>query len=201
MFWNKKDSKDSLPDLPPMKAPLRPAFDLPSHPDEHPAHEMDDDMPEKHGLPAFPDSPTQRGFSQTAIKEAITQDQIPEEEPEQHFPPAAAAIRTTELDSMSAMPAPRKFTLEEPPMPPAERTFTPPRRPAQKPNETFVKIERFNSAHKSLTSIRKKIDELDSSLRKIREVKLREEQELSSWEKEVASLKSRLQEVNDSLFE
>lgn len=195
MFWNKKDSKGGLPDLPPLKTPLKPAFDFPSDL-EHQKDDFEEENSESHGLPAFPDSPMQRGFSQSAIKEAIVQEQIPEEHEETPFVPST--IKTTELDSAPMPVQKQKFVLEEPP---AERTYAPPKKPAQKPNETFVKVERFNAAHRSLTTIRKKIDELDNSLRKIREVKLREEQELSSWEKEVTSLKSRLQEVNDSLFD
>ncbi|HVY01575.1 MAG TPA: hypothetical protein VHA12_02310 [Candidatus Nanoarchaeia archaeon] len=194
MFWNKKDDKGGLPDLPPLKTPLKPAFDFPEEP-RRGIDDLDEEVVEKHGLPSFPDSPMQRGFSQAAIKEAIVQEQIPEEH--QETPVSPSAIKTTELDSSMPMQK-QKFTLEEPP---TERIISAPKKPAQKPNETFVKVERFNAAHRSLTTIRKKIDELDNSLRKIREVKLREEQELSSWEKEVASLKSRLQEVNDSLFD
>ncbi len=192
MFWDKKEDKDSLPDLPPLKTPLKPAFDIPKPTDV----EEDGDSIEKHGLPSFPDSPIQRGFSQTAIKDAVGQDAISENTDEiPHTLPAA--IKTMEFDTPSQPTERPSFRLDEPPQQP----YVPPRKPLPKSNDIFVKVERFNTAFKSIVTIRKKVDEIDSALRKIREVKMREEQELAAWEKELSGLKSRLQEVSDNLFE
>ena len=49
--------------------------------------------------------------------------------------------------------------------------------------------------------IEKKVTEIDELLRKIRETKLREEQELVGWEKELTSIKSNLQGVTENIFE
>jgi len=58
MFSQKKD-ESSLPDLPPLQTP----FSLPAVEKE-----------EIHALPSFPDSPTNKGFSQMAIKDAVSQE-------------------------------------------------------------------------------------------------------------------------------
>ncbi len=210
MFWNKKDSK-SLPELPPLKSPIRPAFDIPKIED-------DNDIPEPpHGLPAFPDSPIHQGFSQTAIKDAVSKNDSPESEhdqPEEHEEPeepeeseeheendeheTPRAIRTMEMEEWS----PQQVKLEEPPeqpMIPSMQTTSPSRE--RKGGDIYVKIEKFNSARRSLDSIKQKLDSIDVLLKRIRETKLREEQELSGWEKEITAIKSRIQDIGSNVFD
>jgi len=67
--------------------------------------------------------------------------------------------------------------------------------------DIFVKIDKFYSARKSLQEIRGKFEEMNELIRKIREIKLREEQELSMWEKEMGHVKSRIQHVTENIFE
>ena len=63
------------------------------------------------------------------------------------------------------------------------------------------KIEKYQSARKALSSAQDKMMEIDELLRKIRETRMREEQELAAWEKEVVSAKTKIQEVSQNLFE
>ena len=72
MFWEKKEDKHLLPDLPPSKIPLN--ADMFHREESLPEEE------EKHSLPSFPDSPNQRGFSQSAIKDAININETEESE-------------------------------------------------------------------------------------------------------------------------
>ena len=67
--------------------------------------------------------------------------------------------------------------------------------------DIFVKIDKFYSARKSLQEIRGKFEEMNELMRKIREIKLREEQELSMWEKEMGHIKLRIQHVTENIFE
>lgn len=201
MFWNKKADKDSLPDLPPLKSPLKPAFDIPKSSPPMPQHEDVDDEQEPtetHGLPSFPDSPLQKGFAQSAIKDAISQSPLENPDNESIHP---SSIKTMEMDTPE-VPAPlrqpQSFTLEEPP----EHSYVAPRKPLVRgQQEIFVKLDKFNTSYRAITQISKKVEEMDGALRKIREIKLREEQELAAWEKELSSLKARLQEISDTLFE
>lgn len=114
----------------------------------------------KQGLPSFPDSPMQRGFSQSAIKDAI-----------------GPSIR-----------------MEEPSTP---EKCTPP----QIESDVFVKLDRFHAAKKSIQATKEKLEEITSLLHKIRETTLREEAQITLWEKEILSVKARIKEVSENIFD
>ena len=64
-----------------------------------------------------------------------------------------------------------------------------------------MKIDKFYSAKRALEAAASKIDDIDALLQKIRETKMREEQELTSWEKEITTIKARIKDVTDTIFE
>lgn len=72
---------------------------------------------------------------------------------------------------------------------------------APKNADIFVKLDKFYSARKSLADAQQKLEDMDELIRKIRETKLREEQELEGWEKELLNIKSRINDLNVNLFE
>lgn len=196
MFWNKKDSGDRLPDLPPLKTPLRMPFDISSRENEFDSDDANSELNKPLKNPSFPEFPEQKNFQQTAIREAVNE---PITETSDFPQQAQSRMRTMEMDSPIIQPVEQKsFRLDSPP---ETEEYVPPKKPSNKISEVFVKVDKFNSAHKSIVAIRKKIDDIDSALKRIREIKMREEQELSAWEKEISSLKSKLQEINDSLFD
>ena len=45
------------------------------------------------------------------------------------------------------------------------------------------------------------LDQIEDLLKKIRDIKMREEQELEVWEKELLTAKARIQEVGVNIFE
>jgi len=195
MFWDKKEAKKGLPDLPPLKTPMRPGFELPS------LNEKEENAAPQ-GLPSFPDSPLQKGFSQAAIKDAINEENPEGAESEEaetlDMPPQAQKIRTMEMEEWTPD---QSSVLEEPP-----EISVAPRNAARKEEkrtsgEMFVKIEKFNSARRSLDSIKQKLNDIDVLLKKVRDTKMREEQELSGWEKELTAIKARIQDVNDNIFD
>ena len=192
MFWDKKEAKKGLPDLPPLKTPMRPGFELP------PVDESED--AEHHGLPSFPDSPMQKGFSQAAIKDAVNEGN-PGEPEEDHLPNQSQKIRTMEMEDWT--PQEQSSILEEPPAQPlvARQTERRTERVGKSSSEVFVKIEKFNSARRSLDSIKQKLDDMDALLKKVRDTKLREEQELSGWERELTAIKGRIQDINSNIFD
>ncbi len=67
--------------------------------------------------------------------------------------------------------------------------------------EVFVRIDRYYTARKMMSEIAAKLEDIDDMVRKIREVKLREEQEIAAWEKDIMAAKERIQEINNNLFE
>jgi hypothetical protein len=237
MFWNKKEDKGSLPDLPPIQSPFSKDL-MPSAPSEE--HESDS---ESQSLPAFPDSPLNRGFSQSAIKNAVSED---EEEPLANQTFNEKTFKTIELEddssdrrSSSLPPLPSSHSLsaltrddeeseeQEEELRPSiratsrpasiDRTLRVSRVREEEPEEArdqgsfsrfkssrdniYVRIDKFNTARRALASAQEQLDQVDSLLRKIREIKLREEQELAGWEKDLSALKSRIQNVAENIFE
>lgn len=210
MFWDKKEDKRSLPDLPPLKHPLTFRSE---------ENELDfDDGEEIHELPSFPDNLNDKGFSQAAIKGAVSGPLTVEEDGEKvpEFGSAGGGdkgFRTVEMEewkpegslgnegenhfSGSAVP--------EPPIDEADlrvRDVRKIRDPVGGKNrDVFVKLDKFYSARKTLIDVQENLEDIDSLLKKIRDIKMREEQELGGWEKELEAIKSRVNDVNMNLFE
>lgn len=171
MFWNKKDSGSSLPDLPPLKPELvnPPISKSPLIKEED---SPDDFSVKKYKIPSFPDSPSITEHSQANIKEAVEEADISEESSLKYLSPIPKEVlKFQELREHSAG------------------------------SNIFIKIEKFNSARKALASAQQKISEIDTMLKKIRETRMREEQELTAWEREVENAKTRIEEASESLFD
>lgn len=188
MFWQKKDDKNGLPNLP----PLKPVSPPPLEDDD----EDDLSPPEKHSLPSFPDSPMAKGFSQSAIRDAVGFSG-PENK--------SKSFKTIEMEDWEekkefpaiSSPSPPSAIPAPVPLPPSER-FT--KKPEAK-SDIFVKIDRFYSAKKALDVAKSKLGEIDELLKKIRETRIREDQEISAWEKEMGNIKVRIKEVTENIFE
>jgi hypothetical protein len=220
MFWDKKEK--GLPDLPPMpvvssaaaksSGPGLSAVDA-----ESAEHEEDTESSDfqKHGLPSFPDSPMQRGFSQSAIKDAIAHESTEESLVAQSPPVSTATMKTMEVEEWSSQSLPqpptqtqiseaatRQFSSAAVTIPTQQSL---PARSSRTPNSTktdiFVKIDKFYSAKRALDNANEKLDEIDALLRKVRETKMREEQELAAWEKDLVTIKARMKEVTETIFE
>lgn len=72
MLWGKKEDKRLLPDLPPLRSPQT-GIKMEGYEDTHlEENEEDENLNEKHELPSFPDSLNNKGFSQAAIKDAVS---------------------------------------------------------------------------------------------------------------------------------
>ena len=211
MFWDKKSAR-GLPDLPP--APLTPAVQ--HHSTETHDEEDDDDSEgsqQRHGLPSFPDSPIQKGFSQTAIKEAVSNEST-ESESIPALPNNEGKFKAVEIDEWSPSSThessfPELHTAQSLPQSiipsvPNQSNYTPiPPKPthSQKSGDVFVKIDKFYTAKRSLEAAENKLEEISSLLNKIRDVKMREEQELTGWEKDVTTLKARMKDITSAIFD
>lgn len=126
---------------------------------------------ETHQLPSFPDSPMKKGFSQAAIKDAVYGDNKDEEEEEEYTPLEAAPVQK------QAMPR------------------------IQEVKPVYVRLDKFQGAKKMLEEMSAMISESEILLKKVREVKMREEQELSAWEKEMQVLRARINNISTDIFE
>ncbi|MBU0906707.1 MAG: hypothetical protein KKD18_02905 [Nanoarchaeota archaeon] len=71
----------------------------------------------------------------------------------------------------------------------------------QQQADVFVRIDKFHSARKSLSEIQNRLDDIDELIRRIKDTKLKEEQELAGWERDLMQVKSRIQTVTENIFE
>ena len=200
MFWNKKKGGGKgLPDLPssPRAVPSMRDFQIPQMPPENSPKIEAEEPEEIHSLPSFPDSPMSKGFSQSAIKDAVETEEtgnqlpeVPEEKPESQI--------------SSNLPEPPKIIEMNEDWHPAE-TQAPeeaiPRKKTYSNKPVFVKITRFKAARQSLDEIQEKLGSIDELLKTIREVKIKEDHELASWEKEIESIKSRINTIATNIFD
>jgi len=202
MDKRKKEDHSALPDLPEQDALLSP----PEFPDRH--YESENEEEERHSLPSFPDTLSNNGFSQAAIKDAVNPSEFDEKsefpEPPKHHEyhePSEPRGQTIEMEEWQPS---QSTTLEEPPFrPEPSEEFKPslPQSTSGKNSDVFVKIDKFRAARKSLKTSQDTIEEISSLLNKIRETKMREEQELASWERDIENTKARIKEVTDNIFE
>jgi hypothetical protein len=190
MFKKKKEEFENLPDLPELPE-LSPHNDLPELP-PLPSGQYNEEEKTRNALPSFPDSPIKKGFSQMAIKEAVHSSEMPE----QRFPELPKKVQKKEwTPEFPSEPASSELMSEDKALTPSYS------RSLNTSKDIYVKIEKYHSAKNTLLAIKAKLDEMDLLLKKIRETKMREEQELSSWEKEVSAIKTRVKEVSDNIFE
>ncbi len=64
----------------------------------------------------------------------------------------------------------------------------------------YVKIARFKYALNTFELVKKKIREIDMLLKKIKETREKEQQELAAWEQEISDIKEKINAVDSKLF-
>lgn len=64
----------------------------------------------------------------------------------------------------------------------------------------FVRIEKFQAAQKSLDEIKVTVEDLDSILKRIREEKRKEDEEIEALTQMMEDIKSRLANINSTIF-
>jgi hypothetical protein len=220
MFFKKKEEKDGLPDLPAFpldgfssKKPVRPeikeldgTFGRPIVPKEDLENsELEDEVSaERHSLPSFPDSPMGKGFSQSAIRDAVS-DKDKELEEQSELPELPDVDETPNIKEIVERPIRFKEVESEELYKPTKIMEVPKRReefkPVERNQDIFVKLDKFKAGRKSLLEVKERMNEIDFLLKKIRETKMREEQELAGWESELNAIKDKIKDVTENIFE
>jgi len=256
MFWNKKEGESALPDLTPIKSPFSQELGHNQKKSEEEKSSVEnvksgaknetipeieeegDETSERQVLPSFPDSPIQKGFSQTAIKDAVISEDKKEEsselikesltevksssegkfktvevaKEEEEISPSIVHQKEKKINNPENKPdesfipsVPTKQVIKPIPLiekkPKEEYTPLPFKSVESKHEDVFIKIDKFYSARKALDEAKQQLNQVEDLLRKIRETRLREEQELENWERDLITAKSRIQEVNKNIFE
>ena len=131
-------------------------------------------LPELPSLPSLPESKANDSFGLQAIKSNIMGDKnMPEEK------------RTVELNEK----------IERP-----QFTSMPPKRMESKKEPVFVKLDKFKDSVNKFEEIKTKINDIDSTLKKIKEIREKEDHELRAWEEKVQLIKEKVDSIDNSLF-
>jgi hypothetical protein len=154
--------------------------DMPSedgvHSDSH-----ESSIPSLPSLPPTPLPPTPRPPIQTqSISTPPTQSSAPVP-PIPAIPPMSSSVperRTIELHPSIQHQTPKTKQIEP----------------------VFVRIDKFQEAQKDFDRIQKDVQEIESTLRKVKDIKADEEEQLSSWTKDLEKIKSRLSEIDINIF-
>ena len=64
----------------------------------------------------------------------------------------------------------------------------------------YIRLDKFESTVAAFEEIRKKVNEIESLLAKIKETKRKEEAELEEWEQEIQTVKARIEAIDKSIF-
>lgn len=117
----------------------------------------------------------------------------PEQKPEERHAPLTQEITASPT---SFMPSHERYDVSTSTqmLPRAGRKETKPREPI------FIKIDNFKDALSNFELIKERLIEIDELLKKLKETRIKEQDEFDSWEKEVIEIKSRVDEIDEKLF-
>jgi hypothetical protein len=178
MLFGKKEDKSRLPDLPPLPSLPSKNMEMESAVPEFPEAPEERPMPKPMNQPMQPKKPKVvemeewHPSNQMKFKE---EEELEEEANELQEEPEEIYVQKKQTPRMIAQP--------------------------QTPADVFVRIDKFHSARKALSEVQHKLVDIDELVKRIRDTKLREEQELAGWEKDILHIKSRVQTVTENIFE
>ena len=75
-----------------------------------------------------------------------------------------------------------------------------PIRKTKKTEPIYVRLDKFETTVEAFEEIKIKIEEIESLLRKTREIKSQEEKELEEWEHEIQVIKARIESIDRNIF-
>ncbi len=200
-LFGKKDKKEevkknilSIPELPELpKLPELPYMDEFSY--------EDNSLPQ---LPKFPNNPLGDKFSQNTIKEAISgkkedkevfdAEDFPEEERSGMMQkPLQRPLREDFEDyeeSISTKPRSKGVS----------QNFVAKNYMTKKAEPIFIRIDKFEESMKIFQDIKSQVSEIENLIKNIKEIKSKEEEELTSWETEIQLIKNKIEKVNQDIF-
>jgi len=138
-------------------------------------------------LPSIPSNRTHDNLNQEMVKSAMEDMPSPEEKEDL----VGELPRPPRLEARD-IPSPPSFGRSVLPLPPVE---------GQPRRETiFVKIDQFNNALDSLNEIEGMIRELSTDINTLKEVKVKEVEELNAWDEELKKVNARLTKIDSTIF-
>ncbi len=195
-LFNKKEQHiPRLPDLPTLpKIPQAPSMDKQNF---SPKFLPDIDMPSQniHELPSFPTDNFSEKFSQNSIKSAIegenelnlSKEEMLEEEINELDDPFMAPQKIKNFSQKEFKPSQEFITTKE-------TTHSEINEPV------FVRIDKFEESLKIFKRTKNKLSEIEDLLKKTKEIKSKEDEELSLWENELRKLQEQIGKVDKDIF-
>ena len=183
-WFKKKGSKQEISerDADELEAP---------RPGDDPALPKLPEMPKLPKLKELPKLPSKRELEQQMQKPATAVPGLP---PQRAAPPSMPDM---EPSIMGAQAPPIEQLAKTPTGP----ITSPPTATLPKTKEPiFVKIDKFKDAVQSFEHVKSKVEDIEKMLHEIKLIKAKEEQELQQWENEVRVIKSRVENIDESLF-
>ncbi|MBS3081380.1 hypothetical protein J4416_00395 [Candidatus Pacearchaeota archaeon] len=206
----KKNSASELPDFPSMGAPSMRDYQRTTLP---PIEAPPQDEEQIHGLPSFPDSLMHKGFSQSMIKSAVEDEdqnlpELPEwDQKSEKTTVPVRPVRTVELEEWTPKTNSPQIQQNRPmdtdirtPPPSSPKPSISQLQPSSK-RPIFIKLDKFKEARDSLIKISEKLDQMDELLKMVKDLKSKENEEITSWEKDMENIKMRISFINKEIFE
>ena len=161
-------------------------FELPELPGFHEMREIKEALkPKEEAIPPLPALPNAPAYPVQA-----QQLQRPDIKKTQEIGSASAPL-TREIMPMQAISRPSY---------PEEISEEQAQRGPKQREPIFVKIDKFNDALNNFEAIKQKIAEIDSLLKKVKETRTKEQDEIDSWEREVEEIMSKVNNIDQKLF-
>lgn len=125
--------------------------------------------------------------------------QLPPPEFEFQEPIKKSITESHEMQKSKFSPLPKiPFKKSEPKIKPEPILPTQPPKIKEKP--IYIRLDKFEATEESFEEIKNKLIEIESFLKKIREIKTKEEQELEDWEREIQVIKARIESIDKNIF-
>ena len=169
------------------------------------------DLPKKeedHSLPELPELPTEQKdekLNQEMVKSAVKSvPPLGEKKVSGGLPPLPKESHIQQ-DPSGGLPPTIPSEGLPPTIPSGGLLPTVPK--IEAPSETkeiepiFVRIDRFQSAQKSFEIVKSRLKEIESILKKIKDIRLKEDKEMNSWNEEIEDVKEKLSEIDSDIFD
>jgi hypothetical protein len=198
-LFGKKDKKEEVkknfsgvPELP----------ELPKLPELPPMSEFsyeEDHLPQ---LPTFPNNSLGNKFSQNTIKEAVSgkkeeeevfdAEDFPEVKGMMQKPLQRHAIEDSDEyeESISTQPKSKEVS----------QNFVMRNYMTKKAEPVFIRIDKFEDSMKIFQDKKSQISEIEELIKNTKDIKAKEEEELSSWETEIQTIKNKIEKVDQDIF-
>jgi|TARA_B100002003_G_scaffold245498_1_gene273405 hypothetical protein len=167
--------------------------DLPKKEEDHQLPELPKPQTEKKEDNKLPESPklqseqVSEDFNQGSIKSAAKSDPSPGKKRVGEGLHTPTIEYSTPLKSSGGL-LPKLPKIEDP-------------SDAKEIEPIFVRIDRFQSAQKSFEIVKSRLKEIESILKKIKDIRLKEDKEMNSWNEEIEDVKEKLSEIDSDIFD